>query len=170
DLVLSSLRTAKSRVNLSLWGVNSRPTVLECQDDTGSMFYAQRLANGAVQFFVDGEILPRNYGNFDVRYGNKNTALKSEDGWWKCGDTGVMYQWGTAYVPDDDYREFNFLTSFPTACVSLTASPIYAAPVTSTNVVSCHTSIYSRLRFGLGLSATFSNSKLNRLFWLAVGY
>ncbi|MDC9591017.1 phage tail protein, partial [Xenorhabdus sp. XENO-10] len=36
DLVLSSLRTAKSRVNLSLWGVNSRPTVLECQDDTGS--------------------------------------------------------------------------------------------------------------------------------------
>ncbi|MCE1782358.1 hypothetical protein LWT85_26645, partial [Enterobacter hormaechei] len=22
----------------------------------------------------------------DVRYGNKNTALKSANGWWKCGD------------------------------------------------------------------------------------
>lgn len=24
----------------------------------------------------------------------KNTALKSANGWWKCGDTGVIYQWG----------------------------------------------------------------------------
>ncbi|MBD2809868.1 hypothetical protein ID853_02970 [Xenorhabdus sp. Vera] len=170
DLVLSSLGTAKSRMKLSLWGSNNRPAVLECQDNTGWMFYAQRLQNGSAQFSVDGEILPSNYGNFDIRYGNKNTALKSDIGWWKCGDTGIMYQWGTAYVPDDTYREFDFLTPFPTACVSLTATPIYTALVTSTDVVSCHAGIISRQRFGLGMSASFSNSTLNRLFWFAVGY
>ncbi|WP_323855620.1 phage tail protein [Xenorhabdus koppenhoeferi] len=170
DLVLSSLGTAKSRIKLTSWGVSSRPTVLECQDDNGWMFYVQRLMNGSTQLSVEGEVIPGNYGNFDARYGNKNTALKSDIGWWQCGDTGIMYQWGTAYVPDDEYREFDFLMPFPTACVSLTATPIYTSAVSSTNIVSCHANIPSRFRFGLGLSATFSDSTLNRIFWLAVGY
>ncbi|WP_269149743.1 hypothetical protein [Photorhabdus khanii] len=24
----------------------------------------------------------------------QNTALKSVNGWWKCGDTEIIYQWG----------------------------------------------------------------------------
>ncbi|OTA14078.1 tail protein [Xenorhabdus vietnamensis] len=29
----------------------------------------------------------------DARYGSKNTAEKSVNGWWQCGDTGVIHQW-----------------------------------------------------------------------------
>lgn len=29
---------------------------------------------------------------------NLNTALKQDDGWWKCGDTGIIYQWGTKQI------------------------------------------------------------------------
>uniref|UniRef100_UPI003BB4E20E gp53-like domain-containing protein n=1 Tax=Xenorhabdus vietnamensis TaxID=351656 RepID=UPI003BB4E20E len=169
DLVLSSLGTAKSRVNLSLWGINNRPTVLECHDDTGSIFYAQRSPNGSVIFSVDGEILPSNYGNFDARYGNKNTASKSER-WWKCGDSGIIEQWGVVYVPDDEYREFEFPIFFPNRCDALVATPIYTAAVTSTNVISCHVNVRTNARFGVGLSATFSDPALNRVFWRAVGY
>ncbi|OCA55090.1 gp53-like domain-containing protein [Photorhabdus namnaonensis] len=32
--------------------------------------------------------------------GNKNTASKAINGWWKCGDTGVIYQWGRTKVID----------------------------------------------------------------------
>ncbi|MBE8611540.1 hypothetical protein CYG68_03805 [Morganella morganii] len=28
--------------------------------------------------------------------GNKNTANKAVNGWWKCGDTGLLIQWGMA--------------------------------------------------------------------------
>ncbi|WP_275670524.1 hypothetical protein [Photorhabdus khanii] len=24
----------------------------------------------------------------------QNTALKAVNGWWKCGDTEIIYQWG----------------------------------------------------------------------------
>ncbi|WP_065823078.1 gp53-like domain-containing protein [Photorhabdus australis] len=34
----------------------------------------------------------------DSRYGSKNTALKSTNGWWRCGDTGMIYQWGVTRV------------------------------------------------------------------------
>ncbi|MGQ5558112.1 phage tail-collar fiber domain-containing protein [Proteus mirabilis] len=31
----------------------------------------------------------------DVGAGLKSTANRSKNGWWKCGDTGIIYQWGS---------------------------------------------------------------------------
>ncbi|MDB6372458.1 MULTISPECIES: hypothetical protein [Photorhabdus] len=56
----------------------------------------------------------------DARYGNKNTALKSANGWWKCGDTGIICQWGILQG-DGDYL-VNFPISFPHACTTVVAT------------------------------------------------
>ncbi|HGN1344078.1 TPA: hypothetical protein ACKRMM_005919 [Pseudomonas aeruginosa] len=54
-------------------------------------------------------------------YGAKNTANKASSGWWKCGDTGVIYQWGDAKgcITADQTR--NFPIAFPNACVQIVA-------------------------------------------------
>ncbi|WP_246550959.1 gp53-like domain-containing protein [Photorhabdus caribbeanensis] len=56
----------------------------------------------------------------DVRYGNKNTALKSANGWWRCGDTGIIYQWGV--VTGSDNYLINFPIGFPKACTTVVAT------------------------------------------------
>ncbi|WP_434524429.1 gp53-like domain-containing protein [Photorhabdus asymbiotica] len=55
---------------------------------------------------------------------NVNTADKVENGWWKCGDTGIIIQWGQAKgsLNINDYR--NFTIQFPNACFQIVA--IYA--------------------------------------------
>ncbi len=57
----------------------------------------------------------------DARYGRKNVASKSsENGWWKCGDTGIVYQWG--FVGGRDNYLVNFPVSFPNVCTSVIAT------------------------------------------------
>lgn len=48
---------------------------------------------------------------------SKNTASKSSRGWWKCGSTGVMIQWGTNRV--QGYSRISFPTSFSSAITSV---------------------------------------------------
>ncbi|WP_217470101.1 gp53-like domain-containing protein [Photorhabdus akhurstii] len=51
----------------------------------------------------------------DSRYGNKNTSLKAVNGWWKCGNTGMIFQWGISDVTthDNPDRHVNFPIPFP---------------------------------------------------------
>ncbi|WP_132352748.1 gp53-like domain-containing protein [Photorhabdus khanii] len=52
--------------------------------------------------------------------GNKNTASKDINGWWKCGDTGVIYQWGVVLGGDEYLVQFPI--SFPNRCTSVVAT------------------------------------------------
>ncbi|BEL79908.1 hypothetical protein SM12BL3_12150 [Serratia marcescens] len=45
---------------------------------------------------------------------DKNTALKNTSGWWKCGSTGVIYQWGTI-SSSSGVSTANFPIAFPNA-------------------------------------------------------
>ncbi|MEY0536581.1 hypothetical protein AB7333_00505, partial [Providencia rettgeri] len=47
--------------------------------------------------------------------GGKNTALRAANGWWKCADTGMIYQWGTAIHAGKTM----FPIVFPNACVQI---------------------------------------------------
>ncbi|KGM26160.1 MULTISPECIES: hypothetical protein [Photorhabdus] len=53
---------------------------------------------------------------------NVNTANKVVNGWWKCGDTGIIIQWGQANgsMNINDYR--NFPIPFPNACFQIVAT------------------------------------------------
>ncbi|WP_342601562.1 pyocin knob domain-containing protein [Proteus terrae] len=55
-------------------------------------------------------------GNF----GSRNTASKADSGWWKCNDTGIIYQWGnTGAIPRDGGKVIIFPLSFPNKCTSV---------------------------------------------------
>ncbi|EJJ0036871.1 phage tail protein [Salmonella enterica] len=81
-LTLSSSNNSALNAGLSLWGGGERPTVIELSDDQGWHLYSQRNADGSIQFVVNGQITPTNYGNFDSRYltaGNAYTKTESDN-------------------------------------------------------------------------------------------
>lgn len=51
----------------------------------------------------------------------KNTASKSANGWWKCADTGIIYQWGFGNNVANGTR-VNFSQKFPNSFLSMTIS------------------------------------------------
>jgi hypothetical protein len=55
----------------------------------------------------------------DSKYGLKNTSSKLDNGWWKCGDTGLIYQFGvvSGCVNRDESRAFTI--PFPNKCLSI---------------------------------------------------
>ncbi|HEK3217466.1 phage tail-collar fiber domain-containing protein [Proteus mirabilis] len=67
----------------------------------------------------DGKYQPK--GNYAPagNYGLKNTANKAQSGWWKCGDTGLIYQYGIVRgcVSSDESRSFPI--PFPNKCLSM---------------------------------------------------
>ncbi|WP_323838448.1 gp53-like domain-containing protein [Photorhabdus africana] len=83
---------------------------------------------------------------------NVNTANKVVNGWWKCGDTGIIIQWGQANGCGtiNDYRYFPI--PFPNACFQIVATysefnsfgaGVAALPVSASQfLVTCRNSAY----------------------------
>lgn len=86
----------------------------------------------------------------------KSTALKSEYGWWKCGDTGLIIQWGRGESGVDR----GFPIAFPTACAYVQI--IHGPNATNTYTTSIFEMWNSGFRGKLGDGKYF--------MFLAVGY
>ncbi|MCA6221908.1 pyocin knob domain-containing protein [Photorhabdus antumapuensis] len=94
--------------------------------------------------------------------GNKNTALKSVNGWWKCGSTGVIYQWGIVNWAAYD-TQVNFPIQFPNACVNVLLTLSNKSHLQSSyNVVARQLSVtgFSYWAYQTEISA----------YWFAIGY
>ncbi|WP_232370288.1 gp53-like domain-containing protein [Xenorhabdus lircayensis] len=56
---------------------------------------------------------------------NKSTAKKEPNGWWKCGDTGVIYQWGrTRVLQGSEKISVQLPISFSSTNYSVVVQPI----------------------------------------------
>ncbi|ENS3134690.1 prophage tail fiber N-terminal domain-containing protein [Salmonella enterica] len=82
-LSLTSTNNSALNAGFNLWGDGgNRPTVIELGDDQGWHLYSQRNTDGSIQFAVNGQVIPDNYGNFDARYlssGNVYTKGESDN-------------------------------------------------------------------------------------------
>ncbi|EEP7686297.1 shikimate transporter [Salmonella enterica] len=82
-LSLTSTNNSALNAGFNLWGDGgNRPTVIELGDDQGWYLYSQRNTDGSIQFVVNGQVIPDNYGNFDARYlssGNVYTKGESDN-------------------------------------------------------------------------------------------
>ncbi|EHI8551137.1 phage tail protein [Salmonella enterica] len=82
-LSLTSNNNSALTATFNLWGDGgNRPTVIELDDDQGWHLYSQRNTDGSIQFVVNGQVIPDNYGNFDARYltsGNVYTKGESDN-------------------------------------------------------------------------------------------
>ncbi|WP_438818398.1 gp53-like domain-containing protein, partial [Xenorhabdus bovienii] len=55
-----------------------------------------------------------------------------QNGWWKCGDKGVIFQWGyTEKTLAESSETITFSTEFPHACFGGMASPSYPSTLAS---------------------------------------
>ncbi|EJW7426538.1 prophage tail fiber N-terminal domain-containing protein [Salmonella enterica] len=79
-LSLTSTNNSALNAGFNLWGDGgNRPTVIELGDDQGWHLYSQRNTDGSIQFVVNGQVIPDNYGNFDARYlSSGNVYTKGE--------------------------------------------------------------------------------------------
>ncbi|EHN2411050.1 prophage tail fiber N-terminal domain-containing protein [Salmonella enterica] len=82
-LSLTTTNNSALNAGFNLWGDGgNRPTVIELGDDQGWHLYSQRNTDGSIQFVVNGQVIPDNYGNFDARYlssGNVYTKGESDN-------------------------------------------------------------------------------------------
>ncbi len=107
----------------------------------------------------------------DVRYGNKNTALKSANGWWKCGDTGIIYQWGVL-LGSDNYLA-NFPISFPNACSTVVATTDGRRKSSSPIFDRCFVEVgdITAVSFtATTIGALNTDFRARAVHWMAIGY
>ncbi|EAO9383399.1 phage tail protein [Salmonella enterica] len=81
-MTMASSNNSVLNAQFHLWGDGNRPTVIELDDDQGWHLYSQRNTDGSIQFVVNGQVIPDNYGNFDARYltsGNVYTKGESDN-------------------------------------------------------------------------------------------
>ncbi|WP_405050010.1 phage tail protein [Salmonella enterica subsp. enterica serovar Enteritidis] len=81
-MTMTSSNNSVLNAQFHLWGDANRPTVIELDDEQGWHLYSQRNTDGSIQFVVNGQVIPDNYGNFDARYltsGNVYTKGESDN-------------------------------------------------------------------------------------------
>ncbi|PRU09992.1 phage tail protein [Salmonella enterica] len=81
-MTMTSSNNSALNAQFHLWGDGNRPTVIDLDDDQGWHLYSQRNTDGSIQFVVNGQVIPDNYGNFDARYltsGNVYTKGESDN-------------------------------------------------------------------------------------------
>ncbi len=81
-MTMTSSNNSALNAQFHLWGDGNRPTVIDLDDDQGWHLYSQRNTDGSIQFVVNGQVIPDNYGNFDARYltsGNVYTKVESDN-------------------------------------------------------------------------------------------
>ncbi|MDB6372506.1 pyocin knob domain-containing protein, partial [Photorhabdus bodei] len=115
-----------------------------------------------------GELGAYTTGECDGRYGSKNMALKSTNGWWKCGDTGVIYQWGVTRVLEPlEIITVQLPVRFSNACVNvmLTVNRLGA----SGGIANGYSAVLSPSSFKL--TNDYANTGISvGYYWFAVGY
>ncbi|WP_426578565.1 gp53-like domain-containing protein [Xenorhabdus stockiae] len=101
----------------------------------------------------------------------KNTAQKEPNGWWKCGDTGIIYQWGiTNRTLGEDYLDVRFPLQFPSACVSGIATPKYDYNLGRLDGnFSAYFYILDKTRCRISLDQSSTDWKVP-VYWFAIGY
>lgn len=112
----------------------------------------------------DGKYQPK--GNYAPagNYGAKSTANKSSSGWWKCGDTGMIIQWGiTGNISRDGNKVITFPLAFPTICVSVTAVAARRNSDQWNNGISAESLTKTTCNF---VHQSYDNS----YHWMAIGY
>lgn len=93
----------------------------------------------------------------------KNTALLNTRGWWKCGDTGIIIQWGVQDVAGATINTYSFPTAFPVGNASLLVSNNIERTAGENSMTGY---MKSRTQFSLSNTAATPRS----ICWMAVGW
>ncbi|MDC9593494.1 phage tail protein [Xenorhabdus sp. IM139775] len=137
--LLSALReTVSSNVpaaSLNVSGITKLSNAVDSNSETQSatsraVKSANDNANNRLEKSQNGADIP-NPSEFVKNLGlagtvDKNTSGAAQNGWWKCGDTGLMFQWGyTDNMLAESSETIKFPLEFPHRCFGGLATPSY---------------------------------------------
>lgn len=88
-------------------------------------------------------------------------------GYQKFG-SGIIFQWGRVTEYGDQYKRVEFPIPFPTACISVHATPIVNNGITGNLVVSAHVGDMDNT--GCSIGTTENGVVMGETSWLAIGY
>lgn len=88
-------------------------------------------------------------------------------GYQKFG-SGIIFQWGRVTEYGDQYKRVEFPIPFPTACISVHATPIVNNGITGNLVVSAH--VGNMDNAGCSIGTTENGVVMGETSWLAIGY
>ena len=88
-------------------------------------------------------------------------------GYQKFG-SGIIFQWGRVTEYGDQYKRVEFPIPFPTACISVHATPIVNNGITGNLVVSAHVGDMDST--GCSIGTTENGVVMGETSWLAIGY
>lgn len=82
--------------------------------------------------------------------------------------SGIIFQWGRVTEYGDQYKRVEFPIPFPTACISVHATPIVNNGITGKLVVSAH--VGGMDNTGCSIGTTENGVVIGETSWLAIGY
>lgn len=82
--------------------------------------------------------------------------------------SGIIFQWGRVTEYGDQYKRVEFPIPFPTACISVHATPIVNNGITGELVVSAH--VGGMNNTGCSIGTTENGVVMGETSWLAIGY
>lgn len=82
--------------------------------------------------------------------------------------SGIIFQWGRVTEYGDQYKRVEFPIPFPTACISVHATPIVNNGITGKLVVSAH--VGGMDNTGCSIGTTENGVVMDETSWLAIGY
>lgn len=82
--------------------------------------------------------------------------------------SGIIFQWGRVTEYGDQYKRVEFPIPFPTACISVHATPIVNNGITGALVVSAH--VGGMDNTGCSIGTTENGVVMGETSWLAIGY
>ncbi|CBJ80157.1 hypothetical protein XBJ2_440085 [Xenorhabdus bovienii str. Jollieti] len=157
------------RVNFMQPNSNSDYLAFEADfnNDTPDLYLYQRNARGD-NIYVLG--FPQETGTLarleDI---TKSSALKSNDGWWECGDTGMIVQFGTVSVGDNEVVTEKFPVTFPNKCTSLVVTARSESRNGGADVLSAYGVAISQSHMRVSISTNFS-AAIAGVSFIAIGY
>lgn len=98
-------------------------------------------------------------------YGNANYASKNSNGYWICGDTGVIFQWGSGIgAAAGRYLSYNFPITYPTKCF------VSVASIDGQSTWPGNYTFYVRLADNRKFYIMSNGIGTNNIFWFSIGH
>ncbi|MCT8345503.1 hypothetical protein LG003_22390 [Photorhabdus kleinii] len=100
---------------------------------------------------------------------DSNKALLSVNGWWRCGDTGMIYQWGNAPIGDNQGKIVNLPISFPNELLSLHVTAISSAPNKNIDT-SAYGKPLNRSQIHVSVSSNYHDNDVSGVYFFSIGH
>ncbi|MDB6372452.1 gp53-like domain-containing protein [Photorhabdus bodei] len=100
---------------------------------------------------------------------DSNKAILSVNGWWRCGDTGMIYQWGNVPIDDNQGKIVNLPISFPNELLSLHVTAISSAPNKNLDT-SAYGKPLNKSQIHVSVSSNYHDNDVSGVYFFSIGH